>query len=51
MGKDVKAVSLLMENNVIFNSMCCEVHVTLAGAKASQDSALKRISVAGDAGL
>lgn len=35
-----------MENNVIFNNTCWEVHVTLACVEASQDSALKRIFMA-----
>lgn len=39
-------VSSLMENNVIFNGMHCEVHVTLAGAEASRNSVLKHISMA-----
>lgn len=39
-------VSSLLKNNVIFNSMCCEVHMTLAGMEASQDSASKCISMA-----
>ena len=38
--------SSLLENNVTFNSVCCEVRMTLADMEASQDSALKCISMA-----
>lgn len=30
--------SVTEENNVIFNSMRCEVHATLGGVEASRDS-------------
>lgn len=39
-------VSSLMENNVTFNSTCCEMHVTLAGVEVSWGSALQHISMA-----
>lgn len=37
-------VSSLMENNVLFNSVCCEIHTTLVGTEMSWDS--KCISMA-----
>lgn len=33
-----------MENNVLFNSVCCEIHTTLVGTEMSWDS--KCISMA-----
>lgn len=39
-------VSSLMENNVLFNSVCCEIHTTLVGREVSWDSIFKCISMA-----
>lgn len=39
-------VSSLMENNVVFNSMCCEMHATFVGMEMSRDSIFKCFSMA-----